>query len=170
MLIRQARHEDIKTILSIVRSAQLSLSELGIDQWQDGYPSEDIIVEDITNGLGYVACAEDGNVVGYEAVVLTGEEAYSQIEDSLWHTSNNYVVVHRLCVDGTARRSGVAIELMAFAGNLARKHGVSDFRIDTHEGNVRMLALLEKLGFEHVGTIRYESGLREAFDLKLNKN
>ena len=170
MLIRQARHEDIKTILSIVRSAQLSLSELGIDQWQDGYPSEDIIAGDITNGVGYVACAEDGNVVGYEAIVLTGEEAYSQIEDSLWHTSNNYVVVHRLCVDGTARRSGVAIELMAFAGNLARKHGVSDFRIDTHEGNVRMLALLEKLGFEHVGTIRYESGLREAFDLKLNKN
>ena len=105
-----------------------------------------------------------------QQVVLTGEEAYSQIEDSLWHTSNNYVVVHRLCVDGTARRRGVAIELMAFAGDLAMKHGVTDFRIDTHEGNVRMLALLEKLGFEHVGTIRYESGLREAFDLKLNKN
>ena len=170
MLIRQARYEDIKTILSIVRSAQLSLSELGIDQWQDGYPSEDIITEDVSNGIGYVACAEDGNVVGYEAVVLTGEEAYTQIADEMWHTSNNYVVVHRLCVDGTLRRKGVAIELMAFAGDFALQHGISDFRIDTHEGNVRMLSLLKKLGFEHVGIIRYDSGLREAFDLKLNKN
>ena len=170
MLIRQARYEDIKTILSIVRSAQLSLSELGIDQWQDGYPSEDVIAEDISNGVGYVACTEEGDVVGYEAILLSGEEAYSQIEDCLWHTSNNYVVVHRLCVDGTLRRKGVAIELMAFAGDFALQHGISDFRIDTHEGNVRMLALLEKLGFEHVGTISYDSGLREAFDLKLNKN
>ena len=170
MLIRQARYEDIKTILSIVRSAQLSLSELGIDQWQDGYPSEDIIAEDITNGVGYVACTEEGDVVGYEAVVLTGEEAYTQIADEMWHTSNNYVVVHRLCVDGSARRKGVAIELIAFAGDFAMNHGISDFRIDTHEGNVRMLALIEKLGFEHVGTICYDSGLREAFDLKLNKN
>lgn len=170
MLIRQARYEDIKTILSIVHSAQLSLSELGIDQWQDGYPSEDIIAEDISNGVGYVACTDMGDVVGYEAIVLTGEEAYTQIADEMWHTSNNYVVVHRLCVDGSARRKGVAIELIAFAGDFAMNHGVSDFRIDTHEGNVRMLALLDKLGFEHVGTISYNSGLREAFDLKLNKN
>lgn len=170
MLIRPARHEDIETILSIVRSAQLSLSELGIDQWQDGYPSEDVIAEDISNGVGYVACTEEGDVVGYEAIVLSGEEAYTQIADEMWHTSNNYVVVHRLCVDGTLRRKGVAIELMAFAGDFALQHGISDFRIDTHEGNVRMLSLLKKLGFEYVGIIRYDSGLREAFDLKLNKN
>ena len=169
MLIRQARHEDIKTILSIVRSAQLSLSELGIDQWQDGYPSKDVVAEDIANGVGYVACAEDGDVVGYVAVVLTGEEAYNQIDIDRWHTSNSYVAVHRLCVDGTARRKGVAIELMNFAGEFAIEHGILDFRIDTHKGNVRMLELLKKMGFKHVGTIRYESGLREAFDLKYNK-
>ena len=169
MLIRLATHEDMKSILSIVRSAQLSLSELGIDQWQDGYPSEDVIAEDIAHGVGYVACVEDGAVVGYEAVVLTGEEAYNQIEDERWHTSNNYVAVHRLCVIGNSRRKGIAIKLMNFAEEFALKHGISDFRIDTHEGNVRMLALLKKMGFEHVGTISYDSGLREAFDLKLNK-
>lgn len=169
MLIRQATHQDIESILSIVRSAQLSLSELGIDQWQDGYPSRGVIVEDINNGVGYVACAEDGAVVGYEAVVLTGEEAYTQIADDKWHTSNNYVAVHRLCVLGGSRRKGIAIELMNFAGNYALKHGISDFRIDTHEGNIRMLALLNKLGFKHVGTIRYDSGLREAFDLNIEK-
>lgn len=169
MLIRLATYEDMKSILSIVRSAQLSLSELGIDQWQDGYPSEDVIAEDIANGVGYVACAEDGDVVGYEAVVLTGEEAYNQIEIDRWHTSNSYVAVHRLCVMGNSRRKGIAIELMTFAGEFALKHDISDFRIDTHKGNVRMLALLNKLGFEHVGTISYDSGLREAYDLKLNK-
>ena len=113
--------------------------------------------------------ANDGKVVGYEAVVLTGEEAYTQIADEKWHTSNNYVVVHRLCVLSDVRRSGIAIELMRFAEEHALKHGIRDFRIDTHDGNIRMLAMLKKLGFEHVGTIRYDSGPREAFDLKFNK-
>ena len=169
MLIRQAEHRDIEAIMSIVRSAQMALSELGIDQWQNGYPSTEVIKQDIDCGVGYVACANDGKVVGYEAVVLTGEEAYTQIADEKWHTSNNYVVVHRLCVLSDVRRSGIAIKLMRFAEEYALKHGIRDFRIDTHEGNTRMLAMLKKLGFEHVGTIRYDSGLREAFDLKFNK-
>lgn len=167
MLIRQAIDQDIESILRIVRSAQLSLSELGIDQWQDGYPSREVIVDDINNGVGYVACTRNGTVVGYEAIVLTGEEAYTQIAENEWHTSNNYVAVHRLCILGESRRKGIAIELMNFAGNYALKNGISDFRIDTHEGNIRMLALLNKLGFKHVGTIRYDSGLREAFDLNI---
>lgn len=155
--------------MRIVRSAQLSLSELGIDQWQDGYPSREVIVDDINNGVGYVACTGDGVVVGYEAIVLTGEEAYTQIAENKWHTSNNYVAVHRLCILGESRRKGIAIELMNFAGNYALKNGISDFRIDTHKGNIRMLALLNKLGFKHVGTIRYDSGLREAFDLNIKQ-
>lgn len=47
MLIRQAEHRDIEAIMSIVRSAQLALSELGIDQWQNGYPSTEVIKQDI---------------------------------------------------------------------------------------------------------------------------
>ena len=169
MLIRPATYEDIEPIMSIVRSAQEALRELGIDQWQDGYPTKGVIAQDIDNGVGYVACTEDNSVVGYEAVVLTGEEAYAQIAEERWHTSSDYVVVHRICVLSDVRRSGIAIELMRFAEEYALKHGIRDFRIDTHKGNIRMLAMLKKLGFEHVGTIRYDSGLREAFDLKFNK-
>ena len=41
-MIRKAQYDDIETIMAIVREAQLSLRELGIDQWQDGYPSSDV--------------------------------------------------------------------------------------------------------------------------------
>ena len=156
--------------MSIVRSAQLSLKELGIDQWQDGYPSKGVIVEDITQGVGYVICSDVGAVVGYEAIVLTGEEAYNQIADETWNTPDSYVVVHRLCVSGDCRRCGVAQELMAYAAKYAVENGVNAFRIDTHKGNVRMLSLLHKLGFKHVGIVRYDSGEREAFDMNLNNN
>ena len=165
-MIRKATIEDIAEIMSIVADAQLSLRELGIDQWQDGYPSKEVIEGDIASEVGYVYCIEEG-VVGYAAIVLTGEEAYQQIADNEWNTLSDYVVVHRLCVRRGSTRSGVAMAMMAYASQVARERGYTGFRIDTHRGNVRMLAMLEKLGFKYVGIIYYDSGERLAYDLKL---
>lgn len=166
-MIRHATTYDIDRILSIVRDAQLSLRALGIDQWQDGYPSRDIIEQDIASGIGHVLCNENNEAIGYAAIVLSGEAAYLQIKDSAWHTPQEYVVVHRLCVANDARRKGVAIELMRHASKVARESGIFAFRIDTHRGNVRMLTMLEKLDFAYVGIIHYDSGERMAFDLNL---
>lgn len=165
-MIRRATLADIDLIMSIIHSAQLSLRELGIDQWQDGYPTKDSIELDIQTGVGYVAC-KDGRIVGYAAIVLSEEPAYRQIAE-LWQTDEQYVVVHRLCVDSSARRSGVAIELMQYAASLARSNGYNAFRIDTHEGNVRMMNMMQRLGFKHVGKVVYDSGEREAFELFLD--
>lgn len=154
--------------MTIVRSAQQALRELGIDQWQDGYPSEEVIAKDIAHGIGYIACSSDSTILGYEAVVFTGEDTYNQLPNNAWHTPNNYVAVHRLCVDGNIRRHGVAMRLMKFASDEAIKQGITAFRIDTHKGNIRMLSMLRKLGFEYVGVVRYDSGEREAFDLNIN--
>lgn len=166
-MIRQATTYDIDRILSIVGDAQLSLRDLGIDQWQDGYPSRSVIESDIERGIGYVLTDSDNEAIGYAAIVLTGEEAYLQIEDDMWHTPHDYVVVHRLCVAGGTRRRGVAMELMQHAANVAREGDIHAFRIDTHRGNVRMIAMLEKLGFAYVGIIHYASGERLAYDLNL---
>jgi hypothetical protein len=46
-MIRRADIGDVDRIMGIVRSAQLSLRQLGIDQWQDGYPSLEVIEGDI---------------------------------------------------------------------------------------------------------------------------
>jgi ribosomal protein S18 acetylase RimI-like enzyme len=166
-MIRRATVEDIDKILSIVRSAQLSLHELGIDQWQDGYPRRGNIALDIANGIGWVVVDEDNSAIGYAAIPLTGEEAYKQLPDEAWHTNERYVVVHRLCVDGTLRRQGIAMQLMSHAMELAHANGMDGFRIDTHRGNIRMLALVEKLGFQYCGIVRYDSGERLAFDLNI---
>ena len=166
-MIRKATHSDIADIMSIVADAQLSLRELGIDQWQDGYPSKAVIEEDIASEVGYVYTVDD-KVVGYAAIVLNGEEAYSQISDHEWNTTSDYVVVHRLCVSRSYTNMGVAMTLMEHAQQMAKEYGYTGFRIDTHRGNIRMLAMLVKLGFSYVGVIHYDSGERLAYDLKLS--
>ena len=164
-MIRKATPEDITQIMSIIRSAQEALRELGIDQWQDGYPTSESIQEDIDLSVGYVACTE-GKIIGYAAIVLTGEPAYLQIENE-WLYSKDYVVVHRLCVDREYHRSGIALKLMKHAADIARTAQHNAFRIDTHRGNIRMLAMLTKLGFREAGTILYDSGERVAYELDL---
>lgn len=168
-MIRLAEVSDVDAIMTIVGQAQQALAELGIDQWQDGYPSRQAILDDIACNVGYVA-VEDNTVIGYAAIVLTGEEAYTQIDANEWNTSNDYVVVHRLCVSSSVRRSGIAIRLMQHAASLAREHSFSAFRIDTHQGNIRMLSMLQKLGFKPTGIIHYDSGERVAYDLDLSSS
>lgn len=167
-MIRKATSEDKALIMSIIHSAQEALRELGIDQWQDGYPTPESIDEDIANGVGYVACT-DSEVIGYAAIVLTGEPAYLQIDEK-WLYGKDYVVAHRLCVNAGYRRGGVALELMKYAAEVARTAQHNAFRIDTHRGNIRMLTMLSKLGFREVGTIFYDSGERVAYELDLTSS
>lgn len=167
-MIRRATIQDVDTIMAIVRGAQQALAELGIDQWQDGYPSRAVIETDIEKGVGYVCCSVDNHPIGYSAFVFSGEDAYLQLSDDMWHTPNSYVVVHRLCVTREMRRSGIAHQLMCYAANMARKRGINAFRIDTHRGNIRMLQMVEKYGFRYCGIVRYDSGERLAYDLNLD--
>ena len=53
-MIRRATIEDIPQIMGIVADAQLSLRELGIDQWQDGYPTVDVIEGDYKYMAGFL--------------------------------------------------------------------------------------------------------------------
>lgn len=155
--------------MGFISDAQAALRELGIDQWQDGYPTAEIIERDIESNAGCVY-VEDNMVVGYAAIVLTGEIAYKQIDEHVWGTGEDYVVVHRLCVGKDFTRKGIALSLMRKAKELAIEAGYSGFRIDTHRGNVRMLSMMDRLGFEYRGIIRYDSGERLAYDLKFNSN
>ena len=50
-MIRKATIGDIESIMGIVSCAQQALRELGIDQWQDGYPRVNDIEEDIEHGV-----------------------------------------------------------------------------------------------------------------------
>ena len=54
MLIRKAQHEDIQNMMIIIKQAQAYFKEQGIDQWQDGYPNEIQLANDIEKGNSYV--------------------------------------------------------------------------------------------------------------------
>ena len=52
--LRKANLNEIKDVLTIIQDGQSFLKSQGLDQWQNGYPNETSITNDINNGNCYV--------------------------------------------------------------------------------------------------------------------
>ena len=166
-IFRRAGDRDVPRILEIIRTAQAQMRAAGSRQWQNGYPAEGDIRRDLACGYGYVLCCAGAEApAAYGAVVFDGEPAYGALEGR-WTTPEPYVVLHRMAVAGELQRRGAATEFLHRVADLALRHGVRGFRVDTNFDNVRMLHLLEREAFAYCGKVHYESGERLAFDKNL---
>ena len=150
---RKAQPGDLPGIMDVIHQAQAFMATLGIDQWQDGYPTEDVIDSDIqTENLFGVY--DDASLLAVCAVFPGADPVYQNI-DGEWKNKGEYVTVHRMAVSDRARGKGAALMLMEKAFEIAFHAGASSVRVDTHLGNVRMRRFLEKQGFEECGIVDY---------------
>jgi GNAT superfamily N-acetyltransferase len=160
MIIRKSIQNDLPALMPIFSEARKTIAALGIDQWQNGYPEESVIKNDIEKGESY--CVEiAGNVVGTFVMILTGDVTYDNIYEGKWKSGNEnreYLTIHRVAVSVSSRGTGVSGEIIKFAEKFAKENGKGSIRIDTHEGNAVMRRMLEKNGFSLCGVIYLESG------------
>ena len=160
MTIRKTTVSDVGEVMPIFEEARITIATLGIDQWQNGYPSEEVILSDIELGQSYV-CEVDGKICGTFAMLEHGEPTYDKIYDGRWLTGNNsrdYIAIHRVAISVASRGSGLSGAIIGFAMDFAKKKGRKSLRIDTHSGNAVMRRMLEKNGFKYCGIIYLESG------------
>ena len=158
MKIRHTEIADIPAILHIYNQAKQYLHSQNVDQWQDGYPNEQSIIQDMEQKQSYVLI-DDTSVIGTAAIVLELDPNYAYIEDGQWLTSNdNYYCIHRIAVDNSIKGKHLANEFVKFAEELAKKDHKESLRIDTHHENLSMQRFLHKCGFIPCGTIYLQSG------------
>ena len=151
MFIRQAHKEALKAILDVLDAAKGIMRASGnTRQWENGYPSEEVILHDIRKGYGYVVEAGSGPI-GYFAFIPSPEPTYSYIEGGSWLDDSPYHVVHRVAsyphVHGVFR----AIMDWCFSQD-------PNIRIDTHRDNRIMQHCILRYGFTYCGIIYLQSG------------
>ncbi|MBQ1862325.1 MAG: GNAT family N-acetyltransferase [Clostridia bacterium] len=167
MIIRKGEMRDIPEIMSIINSAKKFFRENGIDQWQNGVPNEETIVNDIKNGENYIV-EDDGAVVATAMISLRGEPTYRRIYSGKWLCSGKYGVIHRVAVLPRQKRSGLASMLVEKAKKITLDAGYASLRIDTHENNLPMRKMIEKNGFVFCGTVFLADGSpRRAYEIIL---
>ena len=157
MIIRLAEKKDIDRIMQIIADARESIGRLGIDQWQYGYPTRDIVKEDIMLERSFVV-VENGEICATFALMLHGEPTYKKIYCGAWIGDGDYLALHRIAINSANRGRGIAEGIISFLCEYSNENGYSSVRVDTHEGNIPMRKMLEKNGFEYCGTIHLLDG------------
>lgn len=158
MEIRHTRKEDIPIIMELYEQAKAYMRNKGnLTQWNNGYPTVEIITKDIDNGNSYVF-EENDEIVGTFAFIIGEDPTYQVIEDGEWHSNKTYGTIHRLASSGKAR--GLAKTCLDYCGEK-----MSYLRIDTHEDNQPMQDAVLRYGFRKCGIIYVrDGGKRVAFD------
>lgn len=156
--IRPSVKADLDVIMCILGEARESIGRLGIDQWQYGYPTRDIVREDVLHGRSYVVEDEDG-VCAVFSVIDDGEPTYRKIYSGRWMNEDApYLALHRIAIRVQKRGRGLAEQIIGYIADMARQGGYSTIRVDTHQGNLPMRKMLEKNGFSYTGIIYLASG------------
>lgn len=151
--------KDIDRIMIILGEARLRMGQLGIDQWQYGYPSRDIIKADILSGYSYTVREEkDGEVYGTFFLKTGGEPTYKEIFEGSWLNDDAYVAMHRIAVCNEKRGTGMADKIIDFIADECVKLGAKSIRVDTHRGNIPMQKFLARNDFKYCGIIYLATG------------
>ena len=70
MKIRNAELCDLPYLLEMLENAKASLRALGIDQWQNGYPNETTLREDIQNRICRVVIDDENKCAHVSPIFL----------------------------------------------------------------------------------------------------
>lgn len=159
MIFRKSTEKDLKDIMKIIKEAKEFLKENKVDQWQSGYPNEEVILLDIEKGYSYVL-EDNGIVIGTTALSFDGEETYDKIHEGAWISSGEYGVIHRIAVDRNIKIKGLGTEIIKRCEEICLDKGIKNIKIDTHEDNLTMQKLLEKNNFKYCGIIYLEGDIK----------
>ncbi|HEY0046086.1 MAG TPA: GNAT family N-acetyltransferase [Flavobacterium sp.] len=163
MEIREAAREDVDKIMPIIDAARQLMRDTGnLTQWTEGYPSRQVILDDIKNKHAFL-CVENAEAVGYFCFIQ-GEDpdpCYKVIEGGAWLSDGPYGVIHRLASSGKVK--GIAEQAFDFAFNQ-----IGNIKVDTHHDNLPMQNFLQKNGFSYCGIIYVGDGSpRDAFQKRI---
>lgn len=150
--------------VDIIEQGRTYLKEQGIDQWQNGYPDENSIRQDILNEKGYFL-TDGQHIFAYLCMDFDGEPAYNHIRGR-WLTDPNadYMVIHRLAFNAQYRGKGLSSEIFNLAEQFCKEKGIQSIRVDTDENNKIMQHIMNKAGFTYCGTIWFAGSSKLAYE------
>lgn len=155
MQLRQANMTEIQTLMEIIKQASEKMEQQGIFQWDEVYPNEEIIREDIRREELYVL-SEAEEI--FALVVLNEEQDESYSEANWLGEQENIAVIHRLCVNSTYQHRGIGKKVLEAAEHLLKEKGYKGIRLDAFTNNPYALRLYENAGYRRVHEVTFRKG------------
>lgn len=144
--------KDLPEILNLVSACTEKMQIEGNFQWDDEYPTEEILSRDIENGTLFIVI-DNSKIIGILALSYEEEPQYKDIE---WTDKEGKALeIHRMGVHPKWQGSGIGKNLFDYAENHAKKNDYSSIRLDTYCQNQKMIKLVELRGYKRSGDIYF---------------
>ena len=151
MEIKLCKEFEMDKIMQIYDEARNFMRQTGnMHQWINGYPSKDLILDDIKDNRFYGVYDND-KLVAVFMLSIGIDPTYIKIYNGTWLNDEEYAVIHRIAI----LERGKGIAKLCFDYALTK---CNNLRIDTSEENLVMQNCLLKNGFTYCGVIYLESG------------
>lgn len=150
-MLRTTKEYELERVMKIIEDGREFLKEQGVNQWQHGSPSRDVIINDINEGISYVY-EKSGELVA-TAMLTTLDEDYENYP-TFWSENSSYLAIHRLATSKQFRNQGIAREFLEAIYLFAKSQNIKYLRIDTHLDNKIMRKFLSGFGFKEIGIIK----------------
>lgn len=151
--IRKATTSDLPILMEIFEAGKRIMRQSGnMKQWTNGYPSKELITNDIKNNNCYVCIDEKEAIIGTFAFIKGADPTYATIYQGEWLDDKMpYATIHRLA--STEESHGVAEACIHWCSQQ-----VESLRADTHRDNHILQHILTKHGFRYCGIIYLLNG------------
>jgi ribosomal protein S18 acetylase RimI-like enzyme len=167
MILRKATISEVPVIWNILQQAIEQRKQDGSEQWQNGYPNEQTVHEDLSNGYAYVL-VDNQTIIAYVAIVFGVEPAYNDINGK-WLTNDDYVAVHRVATSNAVKGKGIATHLFKLIEDECMEQKVYSIKVDTNFDNIPMLKILDRLNYTYCGEVFFCGAPRKAYEKVLPK-
>lgn len=164
MTFRLATIDDLNILKDIYNYARQIMRDNGnYSQWINGYPSTDLLIDEIKEKHLYVCENKNKEILAAFSFISGEDPTYKLIENGAWLNDDHYYVIHRLATSG--KQKGIATDCFNWCFQQC-----PNIRVDTHEDNHLMQHVLEKNGFIRCGIIyTFDVTPRLAYQKTLNK-
>lgn len=164
MVFRKAELTQAPQVFSIYRAAISHMQASGIDQWDDAYPTQAVIEQDIANGEMTIGLIDDIIACAY----VLNKEQWEGYENGDWQYSNlPFSVLHRLCVNPIYQGKGVAKQALQFIEAFLKSEGVGVLRLDSFPQNLNAIKLYQNQNYLKVGEAAFRKGIFYLYEKKL---
>ena len=137
--IRPSTPADLPVLMDLYDSGRRIMRGSGnMNQWTQGYPTEEIVMQDIARGNSYLCLDEAGRAVGTFAFIVGADV-------------QPYGTIHRMA----SREDAHGVAAACFDWCQAQ---LPNLRADTHRDNHIMQHILLKHGFRYCGIIYLLNG------------
>ncbi len=152
---RKATLENLHEIMSLINSAIIDMNNAGIYQWDEIYPDENTIKQDIEMDDLYIGLIDRRIAVIFVVNSYCDEEYHN---GDWLYPDRNYRVIHRLCVHPDFQNKGVGKITMEYIENKLSNENIKSIRLDSFTKNPYAIKLYKKLGYKTVGYADWRMG------------